>query len=133
MINFSDVEISKKIVSISKELLILTESNNEYLKLLIIDNQKVIDSYNLQNMLVIDITPTEKGCFNSTVKKVAQGYFKTWNINLNIDTDNSLLYSYTIFMRRVKSKKTYKRTSLELATTNIFKTEIINQLIKLNQ
>lgn len=133
MICFSDIEISKKIVENAKQLLLLTNDSNDYLNALIFNNQKIIDSYNLHQLTVIDITPTEIGRFNSTIKKVAFGYFKTYDINLNIDVDKSLLYSYTIFMRKMNAKRTYKRNPLEYATTNIFKTEIINQLITLNK
>ena len=134
MISFSDMEVSKQIVEHSKKLLLLLENNNsDFLEFLIKENQKIVDDYNLNSLIVHDITPIEIGRFNATIKKVAVGYYGTHDINLNIDIDNSLLYSYTIFHRKLRAKNTWKRNSLEHATTNIFKTEIINQLINLNK
>ena len=134
MVSFSDMEVSRQIVLHSKKLLLLLNNNDsQFLELLIKDNQKIVDSYNLNTLIVHDITPTEIGRFNATVKKVAMGYFKTYDMNLSIDLDKTLLYSYTIFMRKLSLKNTYRKNSLETATTNIFKTEIINQLINLNK
>lgn len=132
-ITFSDAEISKKIVSLTKEIINLTGDENKYLADLLNVNQKIVNSYNLENLLTIDITPTEIGRFNSTIKKIAVGHYKVWfGLKLEIDPNKELLYSYTIFQRKLNAKNTWKRNSLEYTTTKIFKTEILNRLIHLN-
>lgn len=135
MVSISDVKISKKIVEYAKELIVLTNGGNDYLKSLLNDNQKIVDSYNLQNLIIVDITPTEIGCFNSTIKKIATANYGHYDLNLKIDEDKSLLYSYTIFRRRmsVRRKITWRETPLERATTDIFRTEILTRLTNLNK